>query len=222
MPELPGNISRKCANPRLPFFSRCVRRSHTHSRYRIAYWHFGDRIREMRLLGSEYHLTLLVLVAAFVGSFSTASSASLDGDRIIADRIVVDKSERRLYLMQDDEIVRSFRVALGRTPRGHKLFQGDGRTPEGIYYLNARNPDSKFHRSLRISYPNVQDRKRAYALGERPGGDIMIHGIPDELRHWGSDHYLFNWTEGCIAVTNAEIEMIWDSVDIGTPIEIRP
>lgn len=140
----------------------------------------------------------------------------------LADRIVVVKSERRLYLMQDGEIARSFNVALGRVPRGHKVYEGDGRTPEGVYYLDARNEQSRFHRSLRISYPNVDDRRRAYALGRNPGGQIMIHGVPEELIHWGPDHSLFNWTEGCIAVTNTEIEMIWDSVELGVPVEILP
>ncbi len=153
--------------------------------------------------------------------FSVAAAHAENGP-FHADRILIVKSERQLYLIHDGEVQRSFRVALGRTPRGHKLHEGDGRTPEGLYYLNARNPDSRFHKSLRISYPNVEDRKRAYALGKKPGGQIMIHGVPDELAHWGPDHYLFNWTEGCIAVTNSEIEMIWDSVEVGTPIEIRP
>ncbi|MEO1149102.1 MAG: L,D-transpeptidase family protein [Cyanobacteria bacterium J06638_22] len=151
-----------------------------------------------------------------------AIAARAESKPFQADHILVVKSERRLYLMREGEVQRSFRVALGRTPRGHKVYEGDGRTPEGLYYLNARNNQSRFHRSLRISYPNVVDRKRAYELGRSPGGQIMIHGVPDELAHWGPDHYLFNWTQGCIAVTNSEIEMIWDSVDIGTPIEIKP
>jgi murein L,D-transpeptidase YafK len=139
-----------------------------------------------------------------------------------ADRIIVVKSERRLYLTRDGRMLKSYRVALGSQPKGTKIYQGDGRTPEGVYRVSAFNPGSRFHRSIRVSYPNEQDVARARALGLAAGGDIMIHGLAPERRGYGPEHWRFNWTNGCIAVTNQEIEEIWHRVEIGTPIEIRP
>jgi len=174
--------------------------------------------------GRLLSLLMMVLWAAVPAVILDAGDASARSGELEAraDRIVVVKSERELRLLRDGEVLRRFKVALGREPRGHKRYEGDGRTPEGAYFLDARNPDSRFHRSLRISYPSSRDRQRAAALGQPSGGDIMIHGLPEELLRWGSDHYLFNWTEGCIAVTNEEMDIIWDSVRLGTPIEILP
>ncbi|MCB2055562.1 MAG: L,D-transpeptidase family protein [Geminicoccaceae bacterium] len=152
------------------------------------------------------------------GEARSAASASLG----VIDRIVVTKSKRRLDLLRGGEVVRSFRVALGRQPRGAKVYEGDGKTPEGLYWLDALKPDSRFYKAIRISYPNRSDRDRARHLGKSAGGAIMVHGVPDDLLSWGADHYLFNWTEGCIAVTNDEMDVIWNSVRLGTPIEILP
>jgi murein L,D-transpeptidase YafK len=146
-------------------------------------------------------------------------SAALPGK---AERIIVIKSERRLFLVRDGDVLRSYRVALGRRPRGTKIYQGDGRTPEGTYRIAAFNPQSRFHRSLRVSYPNDHDRTLARALGHTAGGDIMVHGLAPERRAYGAEHWRFNWTNGCIAVTDEEIEEIWQRVEVGTPIEIRP
>ena len=139
-----------------------------------------------------------------------------------ADRIIVIKSERRLYLVRDGALLASYRVALGRQPKGTKIYQGDGRTPEGSYTITAFNAASQFHRSLRVSYPNEHDRALSRALGQAAGGDIMIHGLAPERRSFGAEHWRFNWTNGCIAVTDQEIEEIWQRVEIGTPVEIRP
>lgn len=139
-----------------------------------------------------------------------------------ADRVLVVKSERRLYLLKDGEPFKSYRVALGRRPAGHKVKQGDGRTPEGIYMLDWRNPNSQFHRSIHISYPDPGDIAVARRRGFAPGENIMIHGLSSEFAILGPHHVRFNWTEGCIAVTNEEIEEIWAAVDDGTLIEIRP
>jgi murein L,D-transpeptidase YafK len=139
-----------------------------------------------------------------------------------ADKVVVVKHEQRLYLMRDGQVLKSYRVALGRQPRGTKLYEGDGRTPEGRYVLDARNADSRFYRALHVSYPNAADRERARALGQAAGGLIMVHGLPRERPNWGGEHWMYNWTTGCIAVTDREMDEIWDSVDVGTPIEIRP
>ena len=139
-----------------------------------------------------------------------------------ADRIIVAKTERRLYLLRDGEVLDSYQVALGRQPKGTKLYQGDGRTPEGTYEIIAFNAQSRFHRSLRVSYPNEHDRAVARALGQAAGGDIMVHGLAPERRNFQNEHWRYNWTNGCIAVGDAEIEEIWQRVEIGTPIEIRP
>jgi murein L,D-transpeptidase YafK len=139
-----------------------------------------------------------------------------------ADRMVVAKAERRLFLLRDGEVLRSYRVALGWQPVGTKIYQGDGRTPEGSYRISAFNAQSRFYRSLRISYPNDHDRAVARVLGQSVGGDIMVHGLAPERSSYGAGHWRFNWTNGCIAVTNREIDEIWQRVEIGTPIDIRP
>jgi len=132
------------------------------------------------------------------------------------DRVVVNKGRREMLLLSGESVVRSYRVALGRDPVGHKEREGDGRTPEGRYTIDRRNPKSRYHLALHISYPNTADNERASALGIAPGGDIMIHGLKAGAAHPGSD-----WTQGCIAVTDAEMDEIWDLVPDGTPIEIN-
>jgi murein L,D-transpeptidase YafK len=134
-----------------------------------------------------------------------------------ATRIHVDKSERILRLIHEGEAFRTYPVALGDSPRGHKLYEGDERTPEGLYLIDGRNPDSHYHLSLSISYPNSRDVARARSKGLEPGGQIMIHGTPDRDARRPSD-----WTDGCIAVSNAAMEEIWQLVDEGTLIEITP
>ncbi len=132
-----------------------------------------------------------------------------------ADAVRVYKAARRMDLLRDGRIIRSYRVHLGGAPVGPKRQQGDQRTPEGEYAISYRNAASRFHLSLRVSYPNADDLRRARARGVDPGGDIMIHGgtPPGESR---------DWTEGCVAVTNAEIEEIWRLVPLGTPVRIDP
>ncbi|MDX6752133.1 L,D-transpeptidase family protein [Geminicoccaceae bacterium 1502E] len=138
------------------------------------------------------------------------------------DRLVVFKRDRRMELQRGGEVLRSFRIALGFQPAGPKLREGDGRTPEGSYRLDQFRAESAFYRAIRISYPAPEDRQRAAAMGVRPGGQIMIHGLDPALREWGSEHWMFNWTNGCIAVTNQEMDILWASVAPGTPIEIYP
>ncbi len=138
-----------------------------------------------------------------------------------AERIVVIKGARRMQLWAQGRVIREYPVSLGFNPTGHKQRQGDGRTPEGVYTIEYRKPDSAFHRALRISYPGPADIARARALGVSPGGDIMIHGLPNGKGWIGTAHRGTDWTEGCIAVTNEEIEEIWRLVPVGTPIEIR-
>ena len=139
-----------------------------------------------------------------------------------ADLVRVDKSERRLELLHKGTVLRSYRVALGNAPEGHKREEGDERTPEGRYVLDWRNPGSSFHKSIHISYPNAADRAAAKAAGRDPGGLIMIHGQPNGFGWWSWLLQLVDWTDGCIAVTDAEMDEIWTMVDNGTPIEITP
>jgi murein L,D-transpeptidase YafK len=148
-------------------------------------------------------------------------TATLDR-RFPADSIVVEKGAHRLSLFQRGKLVRTYLVALGQEPVGDKVRRGDLRTPEGRFRIEARNPASKFHRSLKISYPDASHRARAQALGVSPGGDIMIHGLPARQAWVGPAHRDFDWTEGCIAVTNEEIEEIWSAVPVGTLIHIKP
>jgi len=155
---------------------------------------------------------LLIIVSA-------AKHANGEGT---VDRVIVNKAKRELLLMHEGNMVRSYRVALGRNPVGPKTKQGDGKTPEGIYSISGRNAASAFHRALRVSYPNSADRAQAKRLGVAPGGDIMIHGLPNGQGHIGKAHLQSDWTEGCIAVTNAEIEEIWGLVRDGTRVEINP
>ena len=148
-------------------------------------------------------------------------STRLDND-LVADRILGEKSLRRLTLFREGVAVRTYQVALGRNPVGDKERRGDMRTPEGTYTIEARVERSKYHLALRISYPSVAHVARARSLGVSPGGDIMIHGLPNGRGEVGAAHREFDWTEGCIAVTNEEIEEIWRAVPLGTVIEIRP
>jgi len=139
-----------------------------------------------------------------------------------ADRVVVVKNERLLLLLKNGEVLKSYRIALGKQPVGQKSRAGDGKTPEGTYVLDQRNQNSKFYRALHISYPNGADVARARKQGVNPGGNIMIHGLPKGYEDLGDIHTSINWTKGCIAVSNAEIDEIWRLVPNGTPIEIRP
>ncbi|MCY4303972.1 MAG: L,D-transpeptidase family protein [Aestuariivita sp.] len=131
--------------------------------------------------------------------------------------ILVNKGERELFLLNDGFVLKKYNFDLGFNPIGGKRVEGDGKTPEGVYYINRRNPNSNFHLSLGISYPNDEDVKNAQALGKDPGGDIFIHGQPNSTNVTRED-----WTEGCIAVSNDDIEEIYRVVKTGTPIIIRP
>jgi murein L,D-transpeptidase YafK len=139
-----------------------------------------------------------------------------------ADRVVVYKSERRLVLLSRGNEIRSYKVALGSEPVGAKTQHGDHRTPEGVYTLDSWNPNSHFYKAFHISYPSPKDIATAKKLGTSPGGDIMLHGLPKEYAWVGKAHTLHDWTDGCIAVTNEEMDELWKLVPVGTPIEIKP
>ena len=140
----------------------------------------------------------------------------------VADRVLIQKAARTLSLYRGNRRLKTYKVALGPNAQGPKQEDGDGRTPEGTYVIDARKRDSAFHRALHISYPNQEDRRRARRRGVSPGGDIMIHGLPNGMGAIGKAHLARDWTQGCIAVTNAEIEEIWRLVPNGTRVEIKP
>jgi len=139
-----------------------------------------------------------------------------------ADRIVIVKSARTMTLMSHGEILKSYEVALGTVPVGEKERAGDHKTPEGLYTVDWKNAGSKFHKALHVSYPNAADRERARRMGVPPGGDIEIHGLGAKFGWVGALHRERDWTDGCVAVTNAEIDEIWPLVPVGTVIEIKP
>lgn len=144
------------------------------------------------------------------------------GDGQAADRIVVVKSKRQLELYAKGRLLKTYAVALGRHPVGPKQQEGDKRTPEGLYVIESHRPRSSFHRALKVSYPSAVDRQAAEKRGVSPGGDIMVHGLRNGLGLMGRLHRCRDWTSGCIALTNPEIEELYRAVPDGTSIEIRP
>lgn len=160
--------------------------------------------------------TVVCLFLAFVlGLGGCSKIRTYDGPEVT--RIVVLKEERRMTLVHHDEILSTYEIDLGFAPDGHKRWEGDGRTPEGRYFIDRRNPNSRFHLSLGLSYPNADDIAAARAAGKDPGGDIFIHGRGNPFRRRGAD-----WTDGCISVSNREMEKIYAMVRTGTPVDIYP
>jgi hypothetical protein len=158
-------------------------------------------------------------------SGATGSGPSLPSSAAgftMADRILIEKAARRLYLFSRGRVIAEYPVKLGLSPKGHKQFEGDFRTPEGVYYLSRRNPSSEFFLSVEISYPNEADRARAAEEGLRPGGLIMIHGQPNVPRRPAEYYARSDWTNGCVAVSNSDMVEIWQRTRVGIPIEIRP
>lgn len=165
----------------------------------------------------------MALVASVCALFLGFTGADLNAQT--ADKVVVKKGANKMMLMKDGKVLKTYRVALGARPTGHKEQEGDERTPEGSYILDYRNSGSKFYKSIHVSYPNAKDRAAAAKRGVSPGGQIFVHGAPNGT----PDNFLIqaalnrtNWTDGCIAVTNSEMDEIWAMVPDGTPIEIDP
>lgn len=167
------------------------------------------------ITGLRYSL-VVVLALVLPGWPATAN------DFPVADAVIVEKAKRRLYLVKDGEILRAFRIALGMVPVGDKESEGDFRTPEGRYVLDARNPNSEFFLSVHVSYPDREDRREALARGVDPGGAIMIHGQPNVPTRSETYYRTQDWTNGCIAVSNSDMIDIWLMTTANTPIEIRP
>jgi murein L,D-transpeptidase YafK len=168
----------------------------------------------MRTLCHLFLALTLVLTGAPESRASAATSP--------VELVLVYKSAKVMELLTGNQVVRSYRVALGRNPLGHKQKAGDCRTPEGCYIIDSRKSDSKFYRSLHVSYPNSQDLATAKKRGFSPGRDIMIHGLPKGYEDLADFHFRMNWTKGCIAVNNAEMDEIWRLIPNGTRIIIKP
>lgn len=161
-------------------------------------------------------------LAAYVLVLIACLWVSAQDARVSVDRVVVYKHARELVLLYRGQELRSYKIALGGEPVGRKTRQGDHRTPEGVYVLDSRNPNSHYYKAFHVSYPSAKDKAVARKLGVSPGGDIMVHGLPKEYAWVGKSHVLHDWTDGCIAVTNEEMDELWNLVRVGTPIEIKP
>lgn len=164
---------------------------------------------------------LICLSVAFLVT-GLPSSRAIALDFPVADKVLVEKSSRKLHLIKDGATFRTFDIALGVAPDGHKQQEGDSRTPEGLYFLGTRNPHSDFFLSIHISYPDADDRTMARKLGVDPGGQIMIHGQPNEPTYSAAFYRSADWTNGCIAVSNSDMIDIWLMTPNRIPIEIRP
>jgi murein L,D-transpeptidase YafK len=169
----------------------------------------------------RFHLLFRLGIVLIIGLIMGLSCASAVNPAQ-ADKIVIVKSTRTMTLLRGDRVLKTYKVALGAVPVGPKHVEGDHKTPEGDYVIDSRNPQSQFHLALHISYPSATDQQRARKLGARPGGAIMIHGLAKPFAYLGPLHRQTDWTDGCVAVTNAEIEEIWNLVPVGTKVEIRP
>ena len=159
-------------------------------------------------------LIVLLCVALSVASCGSSKFKRYNGPEVTS--VQIHKTDRKIFLFHDDKVLKSYDMALGFAPVGHKQVEGDGKTPEGTYTISHKNPDSQFHLSLRINYPNDQDRAYAKSLGKPPGGDIFIHGGPRQKV------YQRDWTAGCVAVTDKQIEVIYSMIKPGTPVHILP
>ncbi|MCX5834730.1 MAG: L,D-transpeptidase family protein [Deltaproteobacteria bacterium] len=174
----------------------------------------------MRFFSAKLTSAAMLVLYLFLLPGASPAQFFFSDDNI--DRVIIEKSKRTMTLYKQGQEIKSYNIALGRDPVGHKLMQGDQKTPEGVYFIDYRISNSVYHKALHVSYPNMVDVERAKALGVSPGGKIMIHGMNEDKLWMGSVHYLFNWTNGCIAVTNSEIEEIWALVPDWTMVEIRP
>lgn len=181
-------------------------------------------MRKGRVLGLCAAVTVLACTGLFVVDYfqigRTEPQLKPEAER--ADMILVEKAARRLTLLREGRAIATYPVSLGFTPIGDKQREGDGRTPEGRYQVEWKNPNSVAHLSLKVSYPNERDRAEAQTAGVEPGGDIMIHGLMNGFSWVGALHRKVDWTQGCVGLTNSEMAEIYASVDVGTPIEIRP
>jgi murein L,D-transpeptidase YafK len=164
----------------------------------------------------------LSLITIMLCVLPLQSNPSQDKTILKADKICVHKEKRILQLIKDNKVIKEYKISLGFEPVGHKQKEGDGKTPEGIYKITQHHYNSQYHTALRISYPNQIDKENAKKLGANPGGDIMLHGLGKKFSWMGKTHTFHNWTLGCVAVTNSEIDEIAAAVTDGSNIEIYP
>jgi murein L,D-transpeptidase YafK len=167
-------------------------------------------------------LPYVVITAAVLASLPFLLRKPLPAVLPKADHVIVDKSHRQLHLQLKGKTFATFPIALGKHPQGHKQQQGDSRTPEGNYILDHKNANSGYYRAIHISYPNKNDKASATAQGVDPGGDVMIHGQRNGFGWTGWFVQYFDWTNGCVALTNEEMALVWRSVEAGTPVTITP
>lgn len=180
-------------------------------------------------INSKYSHWLFIVMGFSLAIMTSTSAIAAEGvsenkqamlNNIVIDKVFVDKSARTLQLLSDNKVIKTYHIALGGNPVGHKQQQGDKRTPTGSYILDYKNEKSKFYRSIHVSYPNAADKARAKSRGVSPGGDIMIHGQKNGFGHLASVNQQRDWTDGCIAVTDDEMDEIMAAVKIDTSIEI--
>lgn len=178
----------------------------------------------MRHLKQPYLFLYIALLLSTLGfCFSKDIAISQEKNVVLfCDTILIKKSQRKMELYAKGKLIKAYKISLGFAPIGPKQQEGDGKTPEGDYTILSKNPHSQFHLSLKVSYPNAKDRANAKKKKVHPGGNIMIHGLGKQFSHLGKLHTLHDWTLGCIAVTNAEIEEIWKLVMKGTIVKIEP
>jgi murein L,D-transpeptidase YafK len=174
-----------------------------------------ELVRVTAIMPIKKHMRYMVAALIFI-----ASCSAFAGDK--ADRVVVIKSTKTLSLYKSERLLGTYSVVFGANPVGHKQQEGDERTPEGRYILDFKKSDSAFYKAIHISYPNTQDIESAKKRGVSPGGLIMIHGQKNGLGWVSFISQKFNWTDGCIALNNKDMDFIWEAIEAGTPIEIKP
>jgi murein L,D-transpeptidase YafK len=176
----------------------------------------------MKIRKAKMAFALALCCAAYLVSHKPSRVWAAQAPPEKADSILILKREHTLELLSGGKVIRTYKVALGRGGLAAKVREGDKLTPEGHYVIDARNADSRFYKALHVSYPSADDRARAAKLGVPPGGAIMIHGLPNGLGWIGSTHRFYDWTQGCIALTDSEMDEVWNLVPVGTPVDIRP
>jgi murein L,D-transpeptidase YafK len=175
------------------------------------------------VIGRPAFASAIILAGLFLLLFLSARSHSANASTpVTADDIVIVKSQRAMMLLRDGKVLKTYKVALGTQPVGAKERVGDHKTPEGAYVIDSKKEKSQFYKALHVSYPNATDRERARKLGVSPGGDVEIHGLGAKWGWVGARHREIDWTDGCIAVTNEEIDEIFPMVPVGTRVQIKP
>lgn len=167
-------------------------------------------------------ILLVLVIVFFAGLVYNIYPEPKLAENVQIDSLVVFKSQHKMFVYQQGKLLKTYKISLGDNPVGHKEFEGDEKTPEGIYTINAKNPNSGYYKNLGVSYPNKVDLQHAKAIGKPAGGDIKIHGLRNGIGFIGKFQRWFNWTNGCMALTNKEIEELYVAVKIGSKINIKP